>query len=287
KLAAVPELFIDPGPQSVWIAPEDAATQAGAELHAIGVYEAARDEAIPQIEDAARPVRVRIGSTARPVVLFLMSYHSVRWELDVDQDTSLKGVVLSGHDRSTVRCPVAVQGIVPLTNGPHEYSLEPEEDGERRPEQLIATLEKLTNMPLVSFQGSYYGERFEVPCCRDESVVREVLARHRELRRRHTGAPPGPFLLVDRGYLWRHGTRDEPIEVPDGTLAATLCEADGRYYAITSHNLYAIDTVGNTETIDPPGERLSWLGGITYDAKRRRIVIATCWHTGSHHLYDP
>src|SRR5262249_38598493 len=118
-------------------------------------------------------------------------------------------------------------------------------------------------------------------------VAREVLARHRTLRRRHTGEPPGPFLLVDHGHVWRHGTREEPVAVPDGTLAATFCEADGRYYAITHHALYAVDTAGNAQPIPAPGHSFSWLGGITYDTTRRRLLIATCWHTGSHHLYDP
>lgn len=287
NLGVIPGLFVEPCPRSVWIAPDDVEPTARAELHAIGVYQGPRDTAEGG-ERVARPVRVRVRRTAHPVLLVLMSYDSVQWELEVDGDASLGGVMLSSHAPSTVRCPVAIPGIIPLQNGPHEYTLEPEDPGEEGAATLIATLERICKLPLASFQGDYYGERYEVPCCKDASVVREVLARHRELRRQHTGAPPGPFLLVDRGHLWRHGTRDEPVAVPEQTLAVAFCEADGRYYAITHHALYAVDASGNAELIDaPPAEHVSWLGGIAYDTQRRRLVIATCWHTGFHHLYDP
>jgi len=287
NLGVVPELFVEPCPRSVWIAPDDAGARTDGELHAIGVHEGPRDADTPG-EPTACPVRVRIRRTARPVLLVLMSYKPVEWELEVDDEASLRGVILSGNGDSTVRCPTAIRGIFPLQNGPHEYTLECEEPGDEGPSKLIAALARTCHVPLASFQGDYYGERYEVPCCKDASVVREVLDRHREMRRQHTGVPPGPFLLVDRGYLWRHGTREEPVAVPEETLSATFCEADGRYYTITHHALYAIDASGSAELIDPPpGEHLSWLGGITYDTKRRRLVIATRWHAGFHHLYDP
>jgi hypothetical protein len=113
-----------------------------------------------------------------------------------------------------------------------------------------------------------------------------VLRRHAEFLAERTTVAPAPFVRVENGFVVRHGTRDEPIKAPEGAKNAVFCELDGRYYVNTDHDLYAVDAAGAAEKIEPSGEPFSWLGGVAYDSRRRRIVITTFWHAGVHHVYD-
>ncbi len=287
-LQRLPELFTDPCPRSLYVSAEDVGRRSGRELHVIGVYEAA--SVLPKTEDRQpRPVEVRLRKTAHPVVLLLMSYDPVEWQIAVDPDACLRGVILSSYHESTVRCAVALHHVVPLQNGPHAYALHSTEPGECDGLALIELFERHAGLPVASFQGEYAGTRFQVPCYDDATIVRDVLARHQALVRERTVTPPAPFLLVDAGFIIHHGTRDEPISVPaHDTKAVTFCDANGRYYAIADQALYAVAPDGTSDAVAPANApRLGWLGGVTYDAKRRRVVVTTCWHTGAHYLYDP
>ena len=80
---------------------------------------------------------------------------------------------------------------------------------------------------------------------------------------------------MTNGFITRHGTREEPIQAPQGAKSVVFCESDGRFYVNTDHDLYAVDATGESEKIEPPGEGFCWLGGVAYDSKRRCIVVTT------------
>jgi hypothetical protein len=290
KLSELPELFFEPPPRSVFVAAADVGTIAKVELHAVGVYAGRPEGDGPKPEPREpRPVRLRVRKTAHPVALFLMSYDPVLWEISVDADAALVGVYLSSYYASLVRCSAILGMVQPVVNGPHVYSFEARELGDMSGEELIESLRHQTGLPLASFQGDYYGEEFNVPCYRDVSVVRAILAEHTRMRRWRSGRAPSPFHVIDEGFIVRVGTRDEPIELPDrGFKAVALCTATSRFYAITDHDLSAVAAHAPVEQIEPPsGDRFSWLGGITYDSTRRRLVISTFLHAGEHHIFDP
>jgi PHD/YefM family antitoxin component YafN of YafNO toxin-antitoxin module len=283
-LTRLPELFVAPCPRDLYVS---AGTRGGEhEVHAIGVYESrARDRSTQ--DRVPWPIRVHLRRTPLPVVLVLMSYDPVAWQLDVDADARLHGVVLSSYYASIVHCPVPVSFVLPIQNGPHHHTLDSTEPREPRGMAVITQVERAVHMSVTSFQGDYAGEQFTVPCSEHMDVVRDVLTRHAELVRERTVPAPAPFVLVDGGFIVRHGTREEPIPVPDPqTKAAVFCADDGRYYAIADHALYAVAPDGSSETLQPPGGNLSWLGGVAWDSKRGRIIVTTCWHSGDHYLYE-
>lgn len=291
NLLALSELLTEPLPSSLYISGDDASESAPAELHAIGVYEATRPEGAGEKDPSVlRPVRIHVRKTDNPVMLFLMSYDPVRWEIDVAPDASLAAVSLSSHRPSAIRCNSDLHAVLPVMNGPHVHRLGPSEDGDAiDPEQLVEHIRTSTGLTLASFQGTYYGDAFTVPPFGDGALVREIIAEHRRSLRLHTSRPPGGFPLVHEGAVVLYGSREEPIELPEPRIkAVTFCDADHRFYGITDHELIAFDASGAAEKIAPQAvEELSWLGGITYDPKRRRILVSTRWHTGVHHILDP
>jgi len=297
-LRALPELFVDPCPRSIYVNPKDVTRIAAAELHAVGVYEGApgEDGTTSSSEGGApgpesRTVQIRVCASAAPVVLFLMSYRSVLWEVEVDDDAILGAVFLSSYEPSAVRCAVPLVAVTSVAGGPHVYSLEADEDGEgedRDAADLGDAIRIATNLPLASFQGEYYGTSFTVPFCKDAALARRVIAEHGRRIAHHRARPPAPFHVIHEGAVVRYGTRDEPVPLPDLLLNAVVyCDVEQRFYGITSHELFAFDERGGVERIVPEGcEDLSWLGGIAYDAQRGRLLIGTLWHTGVHHLYE-
>lgn len=292
NLLALSELLFEPLPSSLWVNGNDVSESAPAELHAIGVYEARRteDDVVDKEPLELRPVRIHVRKADNPVMLFLMSYDPVRWEIEVAPDASLAAVSLSSHRPSAIRCSSQLHAVLPVMNGPHVHRLGPSEDGEGiAAEQLVEQIHGATGLPLASFQGTYYGEAFTVPPCSDGTLIREIIKEHERGLRLHTSRPPAAFHLIHEGAVVLYGSREEPIALPEPRIKAlTFCEADRRFYGITDHELIAFDASGAAEKIVPVDvERLSWLGGITYDAKRRRILLSTHWHTGVHHILDP
>lgn len=291
NLQALPELFLAPCASSIFVNGDDTAEVAPIEVHAVGVYEGRPVEGRPKPEPAEpRTVRIEVRRTEQPILLFLMSYDPVLWEVDVAEDASLAAIQLSSHHPSAVRCSAVLSAVMPVLGGPHVHALGHSEGHDRMgPAQLAEQIRILNGLPLTSFQGNYYGESFTIPFYDDPPLIRAIVAEHRQQLRLHRGRPPGSFPVIHEGTVMRYGTRAAPLALPDPLIkAVTYCDADQAWYGITDHELVKFDEQSRVEKIVATGcERLSWLGGITYDSKRRRILVSTSWHTGVHHLYDP
>ena len=284
NLAAVPALFTR-RLRSVYVAPD--APSGGVELHAVGIYEGRAGDGDAPAPSAPPAVRIAVRRSEHPVALFLMSYKAVRWEVRVDAHARLAGVFLSSAEPSLVRCAAPLAAIMPLSNAPQVYELDPRQFGENGGRAVLKRIRQATGRELTSFQGDYYGVRFTVPPYRDAALARAVIAAHGAGLRERTARAPAPFWLIDDAHIVRWGGHERPIAVRPDIKAVTFCDADGRFYGVSDHDLYAIDAGGALEPIAPPAHGWSWLGGVTYDGKRRRLVVSTFWHAGAHHLYDP
>ena len=192
-----------------------------------------------------------------------MSYDPVHWNLRPDPDARVTGVYLSSYHASAIRCPVPLEFVLSLEGGPQAYQIarrrQYREDGEA---VAVDRIEEAARRPLASFQGSYYGRRFRVPCTRDAALLHEVIAEHRALWNRETGRAPGPFWLVDDGRIVRHASRERSVRPTERNLRAVVHDdVEGRFYAIDDHKLFAIDRADLTRFFeDNPGVYLSFLG---------------------------
>lgn len=289
KLHLVPELFFDPCPSSVWISGQEGSSTT-AELHAIGIYEGAPAKGSKKPEPrVARPVEVAIASTEQPAVLFLMSHDPVMWNLSLDEGARVRGVYLSSYYPSAVVCPAPLEFVLAVRHGPHVYRFGPSPVGERDDGdgKAFQQIEKIARQPLASFQGQYYGERFRVPCTRDRSLVRAVLAKHRAMQSERTGEAPGPYWLVDDDLIVRHGSSEAPIRPNVARIRAVAHdEVEQRFYVVDDHHLYAVERDGRATEISPPDQKFGWLGGVAIDSKRRHLIVSTRWHTGHHLIRD-
>ena len=90
----------------------------------VGVFEAIAGPMNP--EAAARPLRVRVKSSAGPVVLVLSSLQAVRWNVERAPRAALVAVLLAGRGESTVtganEVPVfSIGGFYAFRTGSEEF----------------------------------------------------------------------------------------------------------------------------------------------------------------------
>lgn len=282
---ALPELLATPCPSSLFIAP--ARPDAKRELHAIGVGEGSSPSGEPQDERGV--VHVLVRAIGKPVALILMSRQKVLWEIELEGAASLSGIAISGPEGCLVRVDGPSPHVKPLAEGPREISLDAD-----RPEhvgrlEFLKRLGAIGGEGVVSFQGEARRDRFVVPPYRDLEDVRAVWEAHLSLVGERSRRPNAPVWIVQRGWLSRSGTHDEPTPVPDpATKGVAFCESDGRLYAITDDALYAIDRDGAVESIEVPdaGTRGPF-SGIACDQKRGVVLIASSAPEGIHYVFDP
>lgn len=292
NLRRLPELCRARCPSSMYVNPDVLSAAADHELHLIGVYEGPELDATPDGKPVVTSIVVKVHPTASPVVLFLMSHENVVWDVKPDSNAVIDKLYYSGHGNAVVH----VAGKLGANVEPAGKIAIDEMRGSESVESMnaLAAIREITGHPVTSFQGAYRGERFDVPFYHDASVVREIVAAHRHnLRARVEDAQGSYYLIEDDRIVGKGMARARQGRIPvrlKGSLdAVTFSEVDGSFYGITSHGFYRVAPDGSLHEVKPPAEypRLSWLGGVAYDASMKRVVVATSWHTGFHHTFDP
>lgn len=143
------------------------AADAPAELHVIGVYEAAGDPGFRPEEHGM--VDVVVHPRPKPVVLFLSSVEAVSWHVALEDGAEVAKVIVQGLGR-TAPDVTGVPDTVPIERRGwnqacgYAYGWEVEHNsGGGSYGEMIASARDLTGLTETSFQGCYDGNRFEVP----------------------------------------------------------------------------------------------------------------------------
>ena len=123
-----------------------------AQIEAIGVYQGANSN---RSTDRTGDVEVRVRKSARPIVLILSSYESIRWRLIVEPGAQLNGVLVSGYKQSTV---VGAGPARVLMNG-SQYAYK---EGSAEFAALNRNVVQQLGKPINAFQGRYEGSAFSV-----------------------------------------------------------------------------------------------------------------------------
>ena len=140
-------------PAPVQAAPGLADTPRVAQVHIVGVYEGKSLGAGPA--NMPRPVTINVMPSARPIVLVLASYSSVRWTV-LNHGAQISAVLLSGYEPSTV------SGLGQTTTlrigSQYAYAANTAEYAQLREAVVAYTGPRV----IRSFQGSYAGREFTV-----------------------------------------------------------------------------------------------------------------------------
>lgn len=272
------------------------------EVHLVGIYEGF--EQTGELIHGPKAL-VHVDRPGKHVTLVLTSYSGATWHVTTSKDTHLRKVILGGYEKQ------AVEGIPESTevvkawrgqsHGPLTHSYKPVGPKFR---QLIRQIQALTHMEgLASFQGSYRAEpenpfavnrlqedpqlsvNYPQPTPRDElpREVRDVtfVAHHAVFgRQRH-----------ERALSFGEFTVNGPVErrlkpLPKDVTRITYDPDAKLYYGISGHGVVQIDA--DLKDVKPMElglnvPRLSWPCEITYDTKRKRVILGSS--AGGGYLY--
>jgi hypothetical protein len=123
----------------------------GTELHVVGVY-----------EGLGGSVSVRVRPTAAPIVLALVAYDPVTWNITLEPGASIAYVYTQGyHDQTVI---VADVDVTPHHGCAYAYGWEPmHNEGGGNYHEMIAQVRRSTGLLETSYQGCYTGASFDVP----------------------------------------------------------------------------------------------------------------------------
>jgi hypothetical protein len=301
------------------LAGRELAVRAEPELHLVGVYAGL----FPNGPKKFGTAKVQVDIKDRPVVLVLSAYESVRWELTVGEGVKVERIILMGYqEQEVVGAPAGVvverhdRGS-PGSSPPYVYAYA---EGDQY-KQVQAALLTLTGLPVSTFTGSSRAPEAPIvlgPGNKDWCVRRvlseaegeylQATALDRAQRRESiksmkyealvlqpsgamVGQPPRP--ISSTASLARFEGADVvkgSIRALPGAQKLAVDPAGPTYYGISGQQILRVDLDRKTQTAMPvEGDlpSISWPGGITFDPKRRRLLIATQSVRGLLYSYEP
>jgi predicted esterase len=137
-------------------ATEFLAACADADLHVVSIYQ-------PRAGNGA-PVDVEVRPTAKPIVLALVSYYSVLWNVKMAKGARVKAVVIGGYFEQEFEgipadIPLVYRAYFPSRKRDYFYGHEWNTADSRG---MVEKLNDLTGLLVATFQGEYTGSSFVV-----------------------------------------------------------------------------------------------------------------------------
>ncbi len=164
------------------------------EVHVVGCYHATNNE----------PVNVRVERTGKPIVVVLTAYFATSWNLEIDQNTDVRGVILSGYfdQRFSHIAPKDIPTRI-LTYFPIWKDISSEEKKVRVSQcffvwspiledfgKMRSLVREITQRDVASFQGIYSAKSFVIDGQRGAGEA-QVAARWQALSERADQSTPG------------------------------------------------------------------------------------------------
>lgn len=294
------------------------------ELHHVGVYEGQVPDGKKRgfREHPEGVVEVKVDYVGGPIVLVLSSYEPVLWKLDVAKGAQIRRVLIGGYHKSRIEGlsdSIAIQREHKGNRISYlGYALD---DSETPYSTTAATLRKITGLTPSTMVGGYgyRGEPFvigpdnadwlqQLLSHRIDGVYQKATENERKKKReryqvvRFEGMFDGDAAMDRRHYHREAEGGVWAVMTPSGPIASTLKGVAGgfshiakdpkssTFYAIQGHDVVRVRTDASkkqvTEELSIPGElpELSWPCGITFDSKRRRVILVSLGGTG--HMYS-
>lgn len=279
------------------------------EIHAVGFYEAS------SAHHAIAPAAVRVTYVGAPIILVLMGYESIEWNVDVAKDVRIDQVIVGGGKQQDVK---GLPEGIPVWNSTQDedrrYRIMAYARQEGGFENLVHSLRKLTGRSLLTFQGSYRysGKPVVVGPENQEWRVQHLIAQmgalHTEATREEleTARAAGQDVrfeginLIGGGTFgheakaaWSQFTANGPIvetmqALPTGFQRAAYDAKDKVWYGMTGDGLVRLESgTDRPRAISMEGvPRLSHGCGITFDSKQRRVIVCSFGGDGYLYTYD-
>jgi RNA polymerase sigma factor (sigma-70 family) len=140
---------------------------AGAGLHVVSMYQPAAGN--------GAPVDVEVRATTKPVVLALVSYYSVLWKVKIAKGAQVKAVVVGGYYEQEFEgipqdIPLVYRSYFPSMKQDYMYG---HEWGSSDCRQSVSKLNRLTGLPVSTFQGQYRGTSFVIDGTRGSELAQK------------------------------------------------------------------------------------------------------------------
>jgi hypothetical protein len=139
------------------------------EVHAIGVVEAEKSEKPPVPREGHRYGRIKINVTAsaHPIILVLMSYEPVLWDIAVSKRAVIEQVILGGYYAQEI---TGIDETIPLmvyTHYPSQCSNCFHGEGylysyKLEKSDFIDKVFEITGKKVTTFQGGHKGSSFNI-----------------------------------------------------------------------------------------------------------------------------
>ena len=277
-------------------------SEAERELHAIGIYEG--------VEKTGNEIHggratVTVNRPGKMVTLVLTSYEPVTWEVKLAGDTKVEEVILGGYGPQAVK-GVPENFVIKAFRGgmSAKYLYADYKIDSARFRSFVEQLAEFSKLPLSSFQGSY-AYRHESPLVIDRVQDDPRLSIDYPKVTPLAELPDLKFSAVHysatgdriRGRAASYGdfTLGGPIidslkPLPAGIQRVAYDPDAKQYYGIGMHEVCEVDLQNQTATkmelgLDVP--RLSWPFDLTFDTKRKRMLLVSLHGRGYLYAYEP
>lgn len=279
------------------------------ELHVIGVYEGFLENRAFQDKRVGTAV-VDVQLTKQPIVLALASCDPVKWQVQLaDGAVVQKVVVCGGHAQEIKGLPKSV----PVIDAGRFFAYS--KSDWRRYTDFTSKLGAKTGLDVATFQGGYRPTRTFVIGPANVSwrhdllefrvdSLHETAARYQREQQRiamqairfravHAAPSNEPFFRVQASLA--AFTPTGPIAttlqpLPQQVFHVAVDPRDSKLYVISGHKVASVnDATGKLQPIelDAGLPEISWPCGITFDTKRRRVVLVTLGGEGFIYGYSP
>lgn len=274
------------------------------EVHLVSIY-----EGFEQTGDQIHGPKalVHVDRPGKRVTLVLTSYSGATWHVTTSKNTHIRKVILGGYQQQAVEGVPKSTEITKAWRGqsrtPLYYSHKPVGPKFR---QLIKQIHGLTGRELVSFHGRYRPEP-DTPFVIDKIQKNPQLSVNYPQPTPVAELPPDARDVTFTAHHYAAGryphdlassfgeyTVTGPVEkslkpLPKGVGRIAYDPNDKLYYGISGHGVVQIDMDSKDVKpielgLDVP--RLSWPCEITYDTKRRRVVLGSSGGGGYLYAYS-
>jgi hypothetical protein len=284
-------------------APHQADKDKVPEVHIVAVHEGVKKTGNVVHEPKAF---VEVNRPGKRVTLVLDAYNEVQWGVSVVGGTKLEKVILCGYHRQTV---TGLPKDVPVEERFHyakqgKYVYIGYQIDSLRFRVGLAAVAKLTGREVSSYQGtySYRSEKvLAVNKVQDDPRLRSDYPRPADpadvpkLRFRafhYVGEADRPHATkASYGEFTQKGPVADTLKVPPQGVNRLAYDPDAKkYYGIGGHKIYEVDLEKKKAAAlkwDQDLGELSWPSDVTFDTKRKRLVLSISTGGGKLFAYSP
>ena len=274
------------------------------EVHVVSIYEGL-EQTGGQIHGPR--AHIHVDRPGKRLILVLTSYSGATWHVTTSKETRVRQVILGGYEEQAVKGVAESTEIVKAWRGeshkPLYYSYKAVGPNFR---QLVKQIHALTGTELSSFHGRYRPESnapFVIDAVQEDPQISSSYPQPTPLSEFPPGARDVKF--VAHHYVsgrHRHElassfgeyTLSGPIEntlqpLPDGVSRITYDPIDKVHYGISGHGVVKIGGEANDVKPIKLGlnvPRLSWPCEVTFDTKRKRVILGSSGGGGYLYAYS-